>query len=720
MTVPHLSLRSPGTDCLADERLPSFRNSSHLFLGSFLTLYFEVLVIRYLAAEVRVFTNLKNFPLIASFFGIGLGIMLGTASKSLRRAFPLLAMLLFLPIRFASELHLPSVDISWSYGLGVGSASLFWRVLYSLRLVAVVFYFLALVVLLFVVLGGFVGEHLKAVSPLKGYGINLAGSLAGMALFAALSFVNSGPAIWLLVGFILLLPFFVRRRAALALFAVTVIVVAIPAPGTLWSPYYRIDFTPLPSPESWPHPSAYSVVTNHLWYQWAADLSPAFLKQYPEAKPNRFLVSYYELPYRLVPNPQNVLILGAGTGNDVAAALRHGAEHVDAVELDPVILSLGKQYHPEHPYSSTRVTSHIDDARAFVKKSDRKYDLIVFAFLDSTTLLSRFSSLRLDNYVYTLESFQNARALLSNDGTLVLSFATARSFPTERLYATLERAFGVPPAAYLTQYWVNGVFMVEGSKRGVKIPELPDVTQELHSRTGATILATDGWPFLYLESRSIPPSIVVVAPLFLLAAWRVLQKTRLVAWKASPKYWHFFFLGAGFLLLETKAVTELSLLFGSTWVVNSVVIGAFLIMALLATALVGVWNISTPFSYCVLFLLLALDLILPYSLLDQAGVGTRVLIGGGWVALPVFFSGIVFSSSLKSFGHVAEVLGINMFGAVCGGVLENAMMLGGTRLLAWLAITLYAVSVCSLFLAWRAARAVESPRDLTASRTGSA
>jgi len=316
-------------------------------------------------------------------------------------------------------------------------------------------------------------------------------------------------------------------------------------------------------------------------------------------------------------------------------------------------------------------------------------------------LLSSFSSLRLDNYVYTLESFQNARALLSDDGTLVLSFATARSFPTDRLYATLERAFGIPPAAYLTRYWINGVLMVEGGKRAAKISDLPDVSQELYSRTRTTLLATDEWPFLYLERRSIPPSIVVVAPLFLLAAWIVLQKTQSLAWKSSPAYWHFFFLGAGFLLLETKAVTKLSLLFGSTWVVNSVVIGSFLLMALLSTVLVSIWNVSAVVSYGVLFSLLALDLFLPYSLLDQASLGTRVLMGGIWVALPVFFSGIVFSSSLKSYRHVTEVLGINMFGAVCGGVLENTMMLGGTPLLACLAITLYALSAFSLFLGRR-------------------
>jgi hypothetical protein len=84
-----------------------------------------------------------------------------------------------------------------------------------------------------------------------------------------------------------------------------------------------------------------------------------------------------------------------------------------------------------------------------------------------------------------------------------------------------------------------------------------------------------------------------------------------------------------------------------------------------------------PFHPLRLFVLLALELLLPYSFPDQAGVGTRMILGEGWLGLPVLFSGIIFFSSLKSFGNVVDVLGINMFGAVCGGVLENAMMLDG-------------------------------------------
>jgi hypothetical protein len=206
----------------ADEDTSLLWNSSRLFLASVLTLYFELLVIRYLTAEVRAFTNLKNLPLIAAFFGIGLGTILGASTRRLRRAFPVVALLLFFVIRFATLLRLPSVDVSWNYGIDVGAPGLFWRILSTLRFVTLVFSLLALVVFLFVVLGGFVGEHLKTVRSVRGYGINLAGSLTGLALFSALSFFNSGPPVWLMIGFVLLVPFFMRQRMALLLFTATI------------------------------------------------------------------------------------------------------------------------------------------------------------------------------------------------------------------------------------------------------------------------------------------------------------------------------------------------------------------------------------------------------------------------------------------------------------------------------------------------------------------
>jgi len=668
-----------------------------LFLASMVTLYFELLIIRYVSSEVRVFANLKNLPLVASFFGIGLGMLMGNLRMRFRTVFPVATALLFVPTRFAMPLHLSFGDMTWEYALGSGGLSS--RFLYVIRFLVVGLGYSAVIIVFFRVLGGYVGQYLKRLPSLRGYGINLTGGLAGMALFSLLAFLHLGPATWLLLGFLLLAPLIASDRLTLVVFAVVVCVVAIPEPNTFWSPYYRIELTRLSPPVSWPRASAYALVANHVWYQWLADLSPGFLERYPTARPNSLMLPYYELPYRIVPHPQNVLILGAGTGNDVAGALRHGAEHVDAVEIDPVILGIGRQYHPEHPYNSPRVTVYEDDARSFLKKATKKYDLIVFGFLDSSTLLSSFSSLRLDNYAYTFESFQNAKALLADQGTLVLSFATGRSFATDRLYATLASAFGSPPAAYFTGFWVNGVLLIEGGARNAKLPQLVDASNELHNRTtnSKTLLATDNWPFLYLTDRSIPGPVLVTASLFFLMAWMVLRKANCLVWKTSLPHLHFFFLGAGFLLLETKAVTQLSLLFGGTWIVNSAVIGAFLAMALVANALAGTFRVSVIAMYSILLVLLIADFWFPYSTMNGLSGGVKFLVGGGWAALPVFFSGIVFSSSLQRFGRPAEALGVNLFGAVLGGLIENAVMIGGTPILKALAFGMYAASAVALF-----------------------
>ena len=435
---------------------------AQLFLASFVALFFELLVIRYLSTEVRAFTNLKNLPLIACFFGIGLGIVLRERVSGFQAAFPILGSVLFLSIRFSSQLHLSTSEVLWDYGiLETSGTSLPGRALAAFRFIAVVLILLALVIGFFVYLGALIGRYWRSQSPLRAYGINLAGSLLGVVAFSLLASQDASPPIWFLVGFVALLPFIIRQPVPLILFALSLACISIPQPGTFWSPYHRIDLQPLPIVEG-NQPSAYTVVADHRYYQHLADLSPGFLARHPSVRPYSYLVQYYDVPYLVMPNPKNVLTLGAGTGNDVAGALRHGAQHIDAVEIDPVILGIGRKYHPEHPYDSPRVTVHVDDARAFLQKTREKYDLIVYAFLDSSVLLSSFSSLRLDNYVYTLESFEHAKNLLASNGTMVISFATGRSFATDRLFATVAQAFGEPPTAYLTHFRVNGVLLVEG------------------------------------------------------------------------------------------------------------------------------------------------------------------------------------------------------------------------------------------------------------------
>jgi hypothetical protein len=667
-------------------------NTIKLFLASFIALYFELVLIRYLSTEIRIFAYLKNLPLIASFFGIGYGMVIGRTPAILRRLFPLFALLLFLPIIFAAPLNLTHITFATTFQDYMFGMNLYPNISQTLKSLLITLSILSLVVLFFIVLGGLISEQLSLHKPLPGYGVNLLGSLTGILAFTALSFYNLPPFVWLSLGFLLLGAFFIKQKMAVASFAVIVLMAAIPQPNCYWSPYYRIDFkeySSLPDPS---RPSAYMLSVNHDYHQKIVDLSTRFISDHPGTEPNRSALSTYELPYYISGRPGEVLIVGAGTGNDVAAALRHGALHVDAVEIDPVIQRLGSLYHPEKPYESTKVTAYIDDARAFFKKTKKKYDLIIFGYLDAHTLLSGFSSLRLDNYVYTRESFCEARDLLTKDGTVVLAFDSGNTFVTDRIFATLEDAFGVPPHAYTTNYDSAGMVFVEGKARGrAPITMFPEVGGTLSQKKG-TLIATDHWPFLYLSSRTIPISVIAVFVLFLSGAWITMRRTLPLQSFADRQHLHFFLLGAGFLLLETKGVTEMSLLFGSTWLTNALVIGAFLVMAILANIFIFYRQVPARVSYSGLFVLLVISLFFPYAMLDALPQAAKIAAAGVIVGLPVFFTGLIFSRSFREVAYPSQALGINLFGAVIGGVLENTVTIGGTAILGIMAVVIYALS----------------------------
>jgi len=80
------------------------------------------------------------------------------------------------------------------------------------------------------------------------------------------------------------------------------------------------------------------------------------------------------------------------------------------------------------------------------KRAISRYDLIVYGILDSQTLLSGMSGVRLDNYVYTVEGLQHAREHLSPDGVIALTFFVERWWIKQRLADTLLEVFGEPPA----------------------------------------------------------------------------------------------------------------------------------------------------------------------------------------------------------------------------------------------------------------------------------
>ena len=142
---------------------------------------------------------------------------------------------------------------------------------------------------------------------------------------------------------------------------------------------------------------------------------------------------------------EDVLIVGAGSGNDVAAALWHGAGAVDAVEIDPSIQRIGRIDHPNRPYADRRVSAHLDDGRSFVKSTGRMYDLATYALVDSLVLHSGYSSLRLESFLFTEEAFRDIKAKLKPGGVFVMYNAFRQGWVVGRLAALAEKVFGTKP-----------------------------------------------------------------------------------------------------------------------------------------------------------------------------------------------------------------------------------------------------------------------------------
>jgi hypothetical protein len=155
---------------------------------------------------------------------------------------------------------------------------------------------------------------------------------------------------------------------------------------TIWSPYYKVYYDPLDG----------RITTNNIGHQQMTRVGETG--------------SAYMLPHLLNRDAGNApfaqtMIIGAGSGNDVAAALAGKAEHIDAVEIEPVLNAIGRDHHPLRPYADPRVAIHLDDGRSFVRKAGNQYDLIEYALVDSLVLHSGYGSLRLESFLFTEQAF---------------------------------------------------------------------------------------------------------------------------------------------------------------------------------------------------------------------------------------------------------------------------------------------------------------------------
>jgi hypothetical protein len=660
---------------------------TRIFLLSFTLLFFELLCIRWIPAYVRYLSYFTNFILLASFLGMGLGILAARRTTFRFPPFPLLVVALAAVValnRF--ELNISSTDVLYfgSGTTGVARAE-------SFILLPLIFTFVAAA---FIPLARSLGLLFTRTEPLTAYTFDILGSLAGTAAFFLIGLFSLPPVVWFGALGVLILSLGGRRSfvaTAVPVLAAAAIAFLLQR-NSYWSPYYKITLTPA-------QPIGYELDVNSIGHQ---SMIPWHSKE-----------PFYRRVYELFPDArfEHALILGAGTGSDTATALAHDVQQITAVEIDPVIQELGAALHPDRPYSDPRVKLVNNDGRVFLRNTKEKFDLIIFALPDSLTLTSSIANLRLESFLFTQDSLDAAKAALAPDGVLVLYNYYREPWLIEKLAGMVSHTF--VRESFVSTYGGEGrgAVIINGPRLETS-PAANAGPYREKATTGATRLlvtgegmmgasaippATDDWPFVYLPHPSFPAlylrGLAVVAAISLAGICWIAPRNVLRRFD-----WKMFFLGAAFALLEVKALITFALLFGSTWIVNSLVF-----FAILASVLVAV-RVNIQFRvrrigifYLLLFAMLALNLVVRPETLLFANVFARYLTASLLIFTPVFLANVIFSHGFRDTETADIAFASNLLGIMTGGMLEYLSMLLGYHALLWLVIAFYALA-----MVWRA------------------
>ncbi len=654
-----------------------------LALASALMLFVELALIRWTGANILHLSYFSNFVLLGSFLGVGLGFLRARRRGDLSRWSPvLLAALVALVLAFPVQID--QSDPQVLYFTNVRPTGLpAWLTL------PLVF---AAVAAVMEGLGEGVARLFSCFDALTAYRLDLLGSLLGIAAFTALSFLRAPSVAWGVVAAAGYAALHRRRLPRLSLAALAALVVLLGVeslgPNVSWSPYYKVQTIRTGD-------SRVDISVNGIPHQ-SIDAVAAVARS----------GDLRQIPYQRAPRTDlgRVLVIGAGNGTDVALALGHGAARVDAVEIDPRLLQLGEQLHPDRPYADPRVRTHIDDGRAFLRRSAARYDLVIFALPDSLTLVSGQSGLRLESYLFTVEAIRAARAHLAPGGAFAMYNNYRQTWLVDRLGATLTEVFGHQPC--LDSVGTRGRQAVLVAALEPRDQSCAGVWQP--AAGAAPAVATDDHPFPYLKERTVPTYYLLVLAAILGAS---VVSVRMVGGplRRMRPYADLFFLGSAFLLLETKNVTGFALLFGTTWVVNALVFAGVLLSVLAAVETsrrLGASLPRLPVLYAGLAAALALAWAVPTTALLSLPTVPRLAAAVSLAFAPIFFANLVFSSRLAATAESTSAFGANLLGAVVGGVLEYAALVTGYQALLVLAGGLYLAAFLLTPRAARAARAV--------------
>jgi hypothetical protein len=363
-----------------------------------------------------------------------------------------------------------------------------------------------------------------------------------------------------------------------------------------------------------------------------------------------------------------------------------------------VIAQIGRDFQPGRPYSDPRVTVHVDDGRAFLRRATEKYDLIVYGLPDSLTLVTSTANVRLESFLFTEESFRAARDHLAENGVFVMYNAYREPWLVAKLERMMADAFGHQPIL-----WTPGsdasqasraviaagpgvVEAVAAGRVAAEVSEVPAIDGT------APTAATDDWPFLYLRSPGIATYyLAALAVLLLFAVVAVAAASRVTKLPLRSGFSpHFFVLGIAFLLLETRSLVTFSLLFGTTWSVNALVFFAILLSVLISIGISARFPARRPaLLYVGLFASLALAWLLPPERLLLDPPALRYGLASAVAFAPIVFANLIFANSFRDTTKADMAFASNLIGAVVGGALEYVALLSGYRALLLIVAILY-------------------------------
>jgi hypothetical protein len=524
-----------------------------------------------------------------------------------------------------------------------------------------------LVVAVMVGLGQAVARIFVTFKPLNAYRLDILGSIAGIAVFTLLSFLNQPPVTWGVIAaaglVVLVLPKARWWQYVAAAGVIAVLLTETLIPGQLWSPYNKLA---IQHGQEAGQPSV-AISANNIPYQTAESLDAM----------HQLAPSYF-YPYRHVTQADlgNVLIIGAGTGNDVTVALSEGARHVDAVEIDPLLLQKVGQSHPDQPYKDPRVTRHVGDGRAFLEDTNQHYNLILLALPDSMTALAGQSALRLESYLLTEQSLASAKSHLAPGGTFAM-YNYYQPFLLSRYATTIEDVFHQTPCTELQPGQLGGrVLAVLTVHPGGTVP---DCAAYWHGSSLAP--ATDDHPFPYLQSNSIPTNFLWMLAAILLGSV-VLIRVGGGRFKGMQSYVDLAFMGAAFLLLETKNIVQFALLFGTTWLVNSLVFAGVLLAVYAAVETARHVRLpKPPVLYVLLVASLVLAWVVPQDSLLSLPIIARFFAASALAFAPIFLANLVFAQRFSDVANSGTAFAVNLLGAMVGGALEYMSLITGYHVL---------------------------------------